>query len=208
MAGSESKTHSFDVDRQKLGSIYAVALLRAAEKAGRADEAVGEYSEFVDQVLSRHPQFEEALASPRVSVEDKQGMLDRVLGGRVSNELLTFLKVVAQHGRLDCLREIKSAARDELNRIRNRATAVVTTAEAMSPDLAAQVADRVRQMIGTEVEIEQRVDPAVIGGLVVRVGDTVYDGSVATKFSNLRREALSKTIQQLREAADKFVSGS
>ncbi len=96
----------------------------------------------MDEVLQPHPQFEATLASPRISPADKAALLDRILGGRISDPLLTFLKVVGQHGRLNCLRQIRRAARDELNRLRHRVSVLVTTSEPLNNDLRQNIVAR------------------------------------------------------------------
>jgi len=134
--------------------------------------------------------------------------LDRILAGRASESLLTFLKVVACNGRLDCLREIRNAAREELNRIHGRVAVIVTTAEPIDEQLRNQIVDQLQVVTGTPVDLRCRVNPGIIGGMVVRVGDTVYDSSVVNQLARLKRDALGKTFNQLRETVDRFaVSG-
>ena len=89
----------FDTGQQYLGGVYAKALLGAAENAGNPDVVLQELDEFVDDVLAKVPRLDAALAAPGVAAEAKTAMLDKALGGKVTGELLNFLKVVARHGR-------------------------------------------------------------------------------------------------------------
>jgi F-type H+-transporting ATPase subunit delta len=208
MADIDPKTSETDIDRQKLGAIYARALLGACEKAGISDRIVAELNSLVDDVFGRVAGIESLLATPRISVEEKYGMLDRVFGPRMSSELLTFLKVVCQHGRLDCLRQIRQAARLELNRMRGRVEVQVTTAEPIDDNLAERIVAVLQGKLGVTVDLVRRVDPSLLGGLVVRVGDTLYDGSIRNRLVRLRSETIERTFQQLRESADRFVMPS
>ena len=88
-----------DIDRQKLGKIYAVALLGAAEKAGRGEEVVEELGDIIDSVFDRSSELESSLSTPRVGTGQKLDLLNKLFAGKITNELLDFLKVVAQHGR-------------------------------------------------------------------------------------------------------------
>lgn len=206
---ADESSQELNIDKQRLGAVYAHALLGAAEKQQvEADSLVDELDSLVNDVLNRFPDFEAALASPRIAPAEKEQILDRVFGGRASDALLTFLKVVGQHGRLDCLRQIRTAARDELNRIRGRIAVTVTTAEAIDEGLKGQIVGKLEQATGAPVDLTCKVDPSIIGGLIVRVGDTVYDSCVRNQLAQLKRETLNKTYEQLRDSTDRFaVSG-
>ncbi|MCA9169550.1 MAG: ATP synthase F1 subunit delta [Planctomycetales bacterium] len=197
-----------NIDKQRLGAIYAKALLGAMEPQGRSEEVVGELDALIDEALQIAPQLELTLASPRVAVNEKSNLLDRVFGGRLSDSILTFLKVLARHGRLDCLRQIRRAAHDELNRLRNRLSVAVTTAEPIQDEMRERIRGQLQTKLGRDVVLECRVDPEIVGGMIVRIGDTVYDSSIANKLAKIKEETLNKTALQLREATDRFAVSS
>lgn len=206
MANDENKSSDTDISRQQLGATYAKALLGASEKAGNSDQVIDELGSLVEDVFDNVDGLESALASPRLSVDEKLGVLDRVFGERMSGDLLTFLKVVCQHGRLDCIRQVYQAARHELNNMRGRVEVRVTTAEQIDSALSDRIAEVLRGALKKDVDLRCEVDAEIVGGLVVRVGDTVYDGSVSNKLARLREETIQKTVQQLREESDRFAT--
>ena len=203
MADTE-KHQTIDIGRQQVGTVYAKALLGTAEKQGVTDEVVSELEAVVSELLQRYPRFDGTLASPRLSADEKTSLLDRVLGPRVSEMLLRFLKVVCAHGRLDCLREISVEARNQLNDRRGVKHVHVVTASPIDDGLAGQISDRLKQLLESDVQLQRSVDEGLIGGLVIRIGDKVYDGSVANRLNQVRAEALDKTTQQMRSVADRF----
>jgi F-type H+-transporting ATPase subunit delta len=194
----------FDTGQQYLGAVYAKALLGAAEKAGNAESVLDQLNSFVDDVLAKVPNLESTLASPRIAVEAKAAMLDKSLGGKVSVELLNFLKVVARHGRFDCLRAIRQAARQQLNKLRGRVEVFLSAARPLSQESIELIVNRLKTLLGKEVELQVDVDDDLIGGVKLRIGDTVYDASVANRLVRLKSELLSKTGQQLRDNLDRF----
>ena len=99
-----AKTEKIDAGRQHLGTVYAKALLAAAEKAGQADQAVEELESLVSELFAKLPQLEELLRTPRLTHEERLPVLDKAFAGKLSPTTLTFLKVVSKHNRLDCLR--------------------------------------------------------------------------------------------------------
>ena len=209
MADESSQATEVNIDKQRLGVVYAHALLGAAETQQLSSDAlVDELESLVNDVLNRFPDLEATLASPRIAPAEKEQLLDRVFGGRASEGLLTFLKVVGRHGRLNCLRQIRTAAREELDRRRGRISVIVTTAAAIDDGLKSQIASKLEASTGLPVNLDCKVDPSIIGGLVVRVGDTVYDSSVRNQLAQLKRDTLNKTYEQLRDSSDRFaVSG-
>jgi F-type H+-transporting ATPase subunit delta len=196
----------FDTGRQHLGKVYAKGLLGAAEQAGVTEVVLEELNSLVDDVLAKLPKFEAALSSPRLAHEDKLRLLDQAFTGRMNPLLLNFLRVVSRHGRLDCLRAVNHEARQLYNQTRGRIEVRVQTAEPIDGELLSSIGKRLKSALKSELDLHAEVDPALLGGLVVRVGDTVYDGSVATRLERLRSQAIARTSQELRHAASRFAS--
>jgi len=203
---SSAENHDFDVDRQQIGALYAKALLGASEKSGKSEEVVEELTALVSEALDKHPQFAEALATPRIEVEEKLGILDRTLGGRITDELMRFLKVITKKERLDCLREISRAARRQLNERQGRIQVSVTTATPLADAQRQRIIEVLGTALGKHIDLDEHVDEDLIGGLVVRVGDTVFDGSLAGRLVRLREETLAGTIQEIQESVGRFTA--
>ena len=189
---------------EQIAKTYAKAFLGAAQKAGNMDQAIDELAAFIHDVLDKLPKLDAALASPRVPQEAKVGMIDKALAGRASRELTNFLKVVAAHDRFAALRAIEKAARKLRNEMQGRVEVVVKTADPVSPEQIGQIHDRLRAALGREIDLRQVVDERLIGGMLVRVGDTVYDGSVANQLSRLRSEMVARAAQEIRRSTDRF----
>lgn len=203
MADEQQQT-VFDTGQQYLGGVYAKALLGASENAGVTDAVLEELEAVVADVLNQLPNVEQTLSSPRVPLEAKEQMLEQAFGGKMTVELLRFLKVVARRGRFDCLRAIAKAAREQFNEMRGRVAVQVRAAEPLDQAAYDQVSSQLQASLGKEVDLQVDVDPDLIGGLVFRIGDTVYDGSVANRLARLRGDVLSRASQQMRGNVDRF----
>ncbi len=206
MTENEQPQLAFDSARQYLGSVYAKALLGVTEKRGVTEQVLAELQSFLDDVLGSLPKLEAILVSPRVALEDKLRMLDQAVGGRMQQDLLHFLKVAARHGRLDCLREVARAARQQLNQLRGRIEVQVESAQPLDENLRTAISERLRAALGAEVELHEKINADIVGGLVVRVGDTVYDASVANQLDRLRQSILGGTRQAMRKSTERFAS--
>jgi F-type H+-transporting ATPase subunit delta len=199
-----SNSDKADASRQHLGTVYAKALLAAAETSGAADQVVAELEAIVADVLDKLPQLDQLVRTPRLTHEERLPILDKAFGGKVSPTTLTFLKVVSRHGRLDCLRAIARAARKQLNTARGRVEVLVETAAPLSNPVRERITARLTQMLGSQVILQTRINEDLLGGLVVRVGDTVYDASLAAQLKRLQQVTLDKTKQTIRESIQRF----
>ena len=186
----------------RIHEVFAKALVGAA--GNDADAIVAELDNFVAEVLVKTPIFSELLASGMVPPEEKAAVLDRVFAGRLSKTLMSFLKVLVEHGRGDSIRGVQRAAHDLLDTLHGRVRVRVTTAAPLDDAAAHRIADSIRRSLGQEPVIERRVDPAVIGGAVYRIGDTVYDGSVATQLQRMRTQLLNRSVHEIQSGRDRF----
>ncbi len=193
-----------DVGREKVGEIYACALLGAAEHAGQTVAVLEELETIVGEVFVRFPKLETVLGSLLVSPEEKSAVLDRVFAAQVSRLLLNFLKVVARHGRLDCLRPIRNQARKLYEQMQGSVRVRMTTAAAVDPRQIERIAAALGASLGQRPVIETVVDPALIGGVILRVGDTVYDGSVANQLQSIRQQMIDRSVHEIQSRRDRF----
>ena len=195
----------FDSDQQQLGDVYARALLAFAADAGNVDQRVEELGEVVG-AINGVAGLRDALESPRVGVESKVDLLDKAFAGKVEKGLLHFLKVVGNKGRFDCLGAIASSAKTLRDEMSGRVQAVVTSASPMDSEVVGRITDQLSKTLGKDVSLLVLVDPEILGGIVVRVGDTVYDGSVVNQLSQVRARAVKRASDAIREKLDRFTT--
>jgi F-type H+-transporting ATPase subunit delta len=193
-----------DVDRLHIGAVYAEALVAAAEELRATDEVVDVFDRFVSDALDPFSEFEKVLQSTLISHEERAAILDRVFTGRVPEAFLNFLKVVSRHDRMDCLRAIHGETRALVDKLRGRVPVELVTPMAIDDALARRVEDRLRELLGGEPMVTRRVDPELIGGAVVRVGDVVYDGSVATQLENLCQQMIDRSADEIQSRRNRF----
>ncbi len=186
-----------DVEGEQVGERYARAFLRAAQHADGVDQLVEELEQFVAQVLMKHPKIFEVLSSPLISSQERIQLLEKALRGQVSQLVLNFLRVVIDHERMRHLVEIVDAVRRLLDEQRGRVRVWVRTATELTDQQQEQLRQALRQRLGKEPVLSIHVDPSLIGGLVVQVGDTVYDASVTAQLSRLRSQIVDRCIHEI-----------
>lgn len=196
--------HIRELGAEHVASVYAEALLGAAEKAGQSAAVLDEFDALVTEVLDRFPKFEELLASGVISHEEKVGILDRVLAGRVSALMLHFLKVLSRRGRLECLRAIHRQVHELARKRAGQVSVEVTSAVPLDTATAERLRTALRPLVDGEPILHTTTDPNLLGGLVVRVGDRIYDASVARQLENLRQQMISRSAHEIQSRRNRF----
>jgi F-type H+-transporting ATPase subunit delta len=164
---------------------YAEALVAVAER----HDAVDRYGRLIDLLAGAvevEPKLQLALESPRVKRNVKQRVLERALRGVAPGPFIRFLEAVVQRGRQGLLREIATQYQLLVDEHLHRVHAGVVTAHAMEPALRTELQAVLSRAVGREVVPHFRTDPTILGGLLVRVGDRVFDGSVRRRLNALR----------------------
>ena len=193
-----------DVDAEKVAEVYAEAYLNAVSGAGTSiDDAVAEFASLVD-VLRAQPKFEAVLASAMVATDEKVALLGKAIAAKASPLFWNFLQIVAKRNRLDILFPIFLQAQIQRDERQRRIPVTITTATEMESQLFTTLADKLRGVLGGEPIIRSVVDPEVIGGLVVRVGDTVYDASVSAQLQHVCRQMIERSAQEIQNRRERF----
>lgn len=171
---------------------YAKALLDVALAESTPDRAEQDLAGFID-LCEQHPELARVLANPVVPAASKQGVVREVLSrAPVSTPVAKLLLLLAERDRLVLLPDLLAVYRERLREHQRVLNAEVTTATALSPEHAEQLRQRLMAATGRTVTLTTAVDPAIIGGVVTRIGSTVYDGSVAKQLDAIRQRLDSR----------------
>lgn len=183
-AANANTTH-VDIATDRVAKIYAQAVVDAADAAGCRREVLAELGMLARDVLPKVPHAAEVFSSPKVPAEEKDRIIDRLAKGRMKPTTTHALHVLARHGRLGILAEVVAAAERLADERDGRRQAMFTTAVPLDAAEQKQIVAETEKALSTTLTPRFVVDPAIIGGLVVRVGDTIYDQSVATGLARL-----------------------
>ena len=169
---------------------YAEALFEAAD-AQRKTESYGEFIDAIAGAVESDLRITVALDSPRVAKADKGEILRKALEGLVPDEFVRFLEAVVRRGRQGLLGEIAVEYQRLLDTKLNRVHAGVTVAKDLDEEFETDIVKRLTRALGKEVRAHFQTDKAILGGVVVRVGDRVFDGSLRRRLTAMRRRMLA-----------------
>jgi F-type H+-transporting ATPase subunit delta len=193
-----------DVDAERLASVYASAGLDAAGGIGEQEQVVNELDAIVGEALSLDPRLQQILASVLIAAEEKVSMLDRLFGGKVSTTTLNLLKVMARHKRLNLLRDVAKVSRKLWQDRSGRIPVELETANPLDAALEKEILVAFGDVLGADPIVTQRVNPDLIAGFVIRVGDRVYDGSIQTRLEQMRLNMIERAVDAIQRNPRQF----
>lgn len=170
---------------------YAETLLSLAKKADDVD-GWGVTMQGVADAFNTDSSLRNFLGSPKVSPVEKNAVLSKALSDRTPRLFMRFIQMLVTKRRQMLIPEIASEYNNLLDREHNRVHATVTVARETSEEERKKIAAQLTKALGREVVAHLNVDPRILGGVVVRYGDTVMDGSVRKRLATLKARMIAK----------------
>lgn len=164
---------------------YAAGILEMARAEGVLERVEGELYELGRQIESS-PDLRSTLTDPQLPLARKRAVVSDMLGGRAASLTVGLVEFLLGQNLASELGAIASSLAEQAAASRQRQLAEIRSAIPLEQDTIDRLAAALGRATGTNVEVRTVVDPTVVGGIVARVGDTVIDGSVASKLESLR----------------------
>ena len=178
------------MNQSKISVRYAKAFFEFAKEKGILENVIADVKLLIKS-LGEIPELAEVFQNPIVKPSGKKAFVSSLLKGKVSEETIDFLNLEIENGRemytQDILRNMLIIYRKEQG-----ITAVtLTSATPLSKEQEKSVADLVKKTRNTEVELQTKVDPSLIGGFILRVEDQQYDASVSSRLKQIKKELIA-----------------
>jgi F-type H+-transporting ATPase subunit delta len=171
---------------------YAEAAFEVAQRDGTVEtwrselDAAGE--------IAADDQVGRMLGNPAVALETRTEMAESIFGKTVSKPVLNLIGLMLRRGRIEQLPRVAAEYRRLDNARQGITLATATSAAPLSPDEVQALTARMEELTGGRVELDLRTDPSLLGGLVVRIGDRLIDGSVRGRLERLRNQLVSGAL--------------
>lgn len=177
----------------RASEIYGKSMYTLAVGEGLEEEICRE-AEQVRALFRENPDYVRLLSEPSIHREERLGLLDQAFSGQIHPYLLNFLKLLTERELVGefgaCCRVMKQL----YNRDHGIAEAVVTAAVPLTDDQRARLLDKLTAYSGRRVELREKVDPSVLGGLRVEIDGRLLDGTVQTRLADLRSKVDSTVL--------------
>ena len=171
---------------EEIASVYARSLCEVAQEQNKLDKVRDELGEFAD-ALNDSRELQVFLFSPYFSTKEKSEGLDKAISG-ADDTTLNFLRLLIEKHRMPVLFRVR-AEFDQLWEEENKLLPVtVTSAVELPKETVKQIGDRIAEQTDRKVDLQSKVDPDILGGIVVRVGNSVLDASIRNRLENFRKQ--------------------
>ncbi len=173
---------------QTMARRYASALADVVLERGEAADVQAELAQW-EQMIQSTPHLREVLRNPTIALEQKRTVLNKLIErAKPRQTTVNFLKVLLQNHRLTDLAEINRKFAETLDERAGMVLATVTTARAVPESSRDQLHAKLKGMTGKKVRVDFATDPDLVGGVVTRIGSTVYDGSVRNQLQMIKEK--------------------
>lgn len=174
-----------------VSKVYGEALFEVAADHGNAVRLMNETAQLL-KILEDNPDFDKLMKHPGIPKQEKLSMVEQVFRGRVDDDLTEFLKIVVTKERYGSLKAIIAYFTELVRESEKMGTAYVDTAVELTEAQRQAVRDKLLQTTSYQsVDVYYRVDPTLIGGMVIRIGDRVVDSSIRTKLEEMKKQLLN-----------------
>lgn len=183
-----------------VSKIYGDALFDLCLEQHTLD-TVTEEVEAVRRTFAENPEFMQLLNNPDIGKSEKIALVERVFKGRVSEDVVGFLTIIVKKERSAELIQILAYFKDRVKAYKKIGVADVTTPFELSKEWKERIEKHLLSTTGyVKMEMSYQVDPALIGGVVIRIGDTVVDNSIRSRLGKLSRTLMNTSLEQNGEA--------
>ena len=179
-----------ELKTDNVGRVYAEALLELATEQGVVDE-VAEQVQAIMPAIASGNELHRLLANPAIRDSERGAIVQRVFEGKVHALLYKMLRVLGDKGRLGSLPEVAGGYLLAVAEARGQVDVQATVATELNAADIARVAEQIGQALGKTVSLNQKVDPSLIGGMKIKVGDRLIDASVASQLQNMKNKMVA-----------------
>jgi F-type H+-transporting ATPase subunit delta len=165
---------------------YARAFFEIASEEKQLERYYNEINQFAS-IIAQNKALGEFLANPVFEQESKKGVVENIIGKlKLSVMTVNFLKLLVDKRRIDVLPDIVFFYRQLMDESLKKVRVNLKTAFPLSSEMQAYITSRLEKVTGRKVEVSVEKDPDLLGGIVIGVGDTLYDGSIKNQLNNMR----------------------
>ncbi|HPB82307.1 MAG TPA: ATP synthase F1 subunit delta [Spirochaetota bacterium] len=178
----------------EVARVYAGALLEVGKEKGILEQ-VNDEMKFVAQLLQGDSDFMLYMKAPGISTDDKIGFIDKVFSNQLSEEVVNFLKVLVDKDRQVIIDEIYESLVELIDIENNRLRVKIITSAKLEQSLTEKVVQALREKYNKEIILDEEINESILGGIIIKIGDLIIDGSLAKDLKNIRQKLLISKVR-------------
>ncbi len=178
----------------EVARVYAASLVEIGDEKdvlSQLEEELG----FVSGLMKEDKYFKEYLISPSFSQESKKEFLKKVFSGKLSDYIVKFLRILIENDRQSAIGEIHESMVDLIDIANNRQRVTVITRDKLDDVTVNKIQSDLKAKLNKEIILTEKVDESILGGIIIKIGDLVVDGSLAKGLKNIRNTLLNSKVR-------------
>lgn len=172
---------------------YSKAMLELAFEE-RAENSIYKELKDIDMLYRENPDFVKLLDAPDISKAQRAEIVKKVFDGRVHKYTLNLLRIMSERGISHSFCELFKEFQSQYRTKKGIAAVRAYTAVPLKPNQRERLKEKLKSVIGKEIELENKIDPKVLGGILIKYDNAQIDGSIRTRFEDMKKKLLAKTI--------------
>ena len=168
---------------------YAIAMIDLGEKTDQLDAFHTDFNT-INATVSSNPELSTFLTHPIIPLNEKKELIEKIFVGSISQYALNLVRLLLDRNRVFLLPAVASHYSELLNKKRNISIANVITAIEIDEETQNRIKNKLQSILNQNITIKSEIDPEIIAGMVVKVGDKTIDGSIRTKLENMKRQLI------------------
>lgn len=178
----------------EVARVYAGALLEIGRE-NKVLQLIEEELGTLSRLLVEDAEFRVYCKTPVISRESKKSFIDKVFQGKFSDIIVNFLKVLVDNGRLSDISTVNETFLEFLDIENGRLRVLITSSSKLDEATITGIKSALAAKFKKEIIIEEKVDASILGGIIIRIGDMIIDGSLVKDLNNIRRNLLSSKVR-------------
>jgi len=178
-----------DVARVYAGSLFDIS------REKNQTEDLGEELKILSEIISEDDDFKNYLVTPGISDESKKEFINKIFVGKLSETTVNFLNLLIDKGRQSVIGDIYEAFVELSDKANNRQRVTVVTQTSLDDSLREKIKSGISKKTGMEILLNEKIDESIFGGIIIKIGDLVIDGSLAKGLQNIKRNLLNSKVR-------------
>jgi F-type H+-transporting ATPase subunit delta len=177
-----------------IARVYASSLVEFGQQKNVLPE-LEEGIRFLADLVTENKELRLFLVAPEIAKESKKEFIEKVFKGNLSDYMINFLKVLLDNDRQSCLVEIQQAMEALLDQVNNRQKVTIVTSVALDSAMKDKLGAKLKDVLKKEIILREEVNTGILGGVIIKVGDTVIDGSLMKDLRNIKNNLLNSKVR-------------
>jgi ATP synthase, F1 delta subunit len=182
------------VAAKDIARVYASSLVELGQEKKILPD-IEEEIRFIAGMITENKDFRKFLVSPGITKDAKKDFIEKIFKGKLSDYIVNFLKVLIDNDRQVCIVEINEALADLLDDVNNRQRVTIITSVDLDSSMKSKLTTKLKDVLKKEIIFKEEIDPSILGGIIIKVGDTVIDGSLAKDLRNIKNNLLNSKVR-------------